>query len=168
MDVTERDVKNLERIAEEVFGDTDYLEIEEVKDTKGDVMVSVRAVEDADSSLSTRNAFAARRLDKFHDNGYVAVAVGGGDTSHSAWFERPEDIEFGSPDPSGDYELSDGWSIVVGNSYGVLHHRGSTVAHVARDGWELDEYVLHRVLPSKVTEDLTDIGFEKGDVSADD
>lgn len=162
MDVTERDVSNLELIAEEVFGDTEYLEIEEVKDTKGDVMVSVRAVEDTDSSLGTRNAFAGDRLRKFHENGYVAVAVGGGNESHSAWFERPEDIEFGSPDPSGDYELKDDWSATVGDNL-VVRKDGDVVAHIERDGWRLDRYPLYRVLPSHVSTHLERHGFEESD-----
>jgi len=164
MNVTDRDVANLRRIAEDVFGDTEYLEIEEVKDTKGDVMVSVRAVEDTDSSLGTRNAFAGDRLRKFHDSGYVAVAVGGGNESHSAWFERAEAVEFGSPEPEGEYELCDDWRAVVGAEYAVLHHADDVVVHVARDGWQLDEYVLHKVIPTKVTQSLEDIGFEQAEI----
>lgn len=164
MNVTERDVENLRRIAEEVFDGKEYVEIEEVKDTAGDVMVSVRAVEDAESTLGTRNAFAGSSLQKFHDNGYVAVAVGGGDTSHSAWFERADAVDFGSPEPSGEYELTSGWTAVVGDEYAVLKHEGTTVAHVARDGWRLDEYALYKVLPAKVTGALEDIGFEKADI----
>lgn len=165
MEVTDRDIENLRRISEQVFGDKEYVEVEQVKDTQGDVMVEVHAA--GDETLGTRSAFAADNLRKYHENGYVAVAVGGGDERHSAWFERADSIEFGAPEPDGEYEIRDGWLAVVGEKYVVLHHTGDVVAHVPRDGWTLDDHVLHAVLPSRVTEDLLDIGFEKGNVELD-
>lgn len=163
MDVTDRDIENLRRISEEIFGDKEYVEIEEVKDTRGDVMVSVEAVEDADSTLGTRNAFAGDKLRKYHENGYVAVAVGGGDNIHSAWFERADTIDFGDPSQSGEHDLDGGWSAVVGDSNVVLKHDGATVAHITRDGWTLDHDTMYKVLPAKVSRQLEDLGFEKGD-----
>jgi len=157
MEVTERDVENLRRIAENVYGDTEYVEIDEVKDTRGDVMVSVEAAEG--ETLGTRNAFAGSRLREFHANGYVAVAVGGGDESHSAWFERADAIEFGSPDPEGDYELKGDWTATVGDNL-VVRKDGDAVAHIERDGWRLDRYPLYYVLPSHVGDRLEEHGFE--------
>lgn len=160
MDVTERDISNLERISEEVFGDKEYVEVEQVKDTKGDVMVEVEAVNG--ETLGTRNAFAGSNLRKFHENGYVAVAVGGGDESHSAWFERADAVEFGSPDPEGDYELTEGWSATVGDNL-VVRKDGDVVAYIERDGWRLDRYPLYRVLPLHVSTHLERHGFEESD-----
>jgi hypothetical protein len=167
MDVTETDVENLRRISEQIFGDKEYIEIEEVKDTHDDVMVSVRANEDADTSLGTRNAFAGDKLRTYHENGYVAVAVGGGNESHSAWFERADALDFGEPDtePADEYDLRDDWNAVVGERYVVLHHGGDAVAHVKRDGWMLDYDTMYEVLPSGVAQALEDEGFVKGDVS---
>ena len=163
MDVTEQDIETLRRIAEQVYDGYEYIEIDEVKGTVGDVMVRVEA-DDAERTLGTRNAFAGDRLRQFHDNGYVAVAVGGDDETHAAWFERADAVEFGEPEPDDEYDLRNEYALRVGTEYAVLSHDGSPVAHIVRDGWTLDEHVLYRVLPSGVTQDILDLGFEKGDV----
>lgn len=162
MEVTDDDIENLRRISEDVFGDRDYIEIEEVKDTKDDVMVRVNTTDGG--TCGARNAFAGSNLRKYHENGYVAVAVGGSDEKHSAWFERADALEFGSPDPDGKYELSDNWYVVAGKEYAVLHANDMVVSHIAREGWTLDEYVLQKVIPAWVAGKLEDLGFESGDV----
>jgi len=161
MEVTDRDIKNIRRISEDVFGDAEYVEIDEVKDTKGDVMVSVDAVNV--ETLGIRNAFAGSRLRKYHEGGYVAVAVGGGDEHHSAWFERADSIEFGDPEPvEGEYPLKDDWSAVVGDNL-VVRKDGDVVAHIDRDGWRLDRYPLYYVLPLHVGNALEEHGFDPTD-----
>lgn len=166
MNVTERDVANIRRISKELFDDTDFIEIKEVKDSDSEVMVRVKSAEG--ESLGTRNAFAGTNLRRYHRDGYVAVAVGGGDNRHTAWFERADTIDFGSPDPEGEYDLFEGWCVSVSEKYAIIHHEESVVSHVGRDGWTLDEYVLRRVLPDKVTDRLEAIGFEKGDVTVEE
>lgn len=163
MDVTDQDISNLERISEEVFGDMEYLEIEEVKDTRGDVMVSVESVDHPESSQSTRNAFAGSNLRKFHESGYVAVAVGGGEDRHSAWFERADAIDFGDDIIDGKHDLSGDWSAIAGEKYIVLRHGGNVVVNVAREGNVMDTYTAHKALPSKANQDLKDIGFTESE-----
>jgi hypothetical protein len=161
MDVTDRDIENLQRISKQVFGDKDYVEVDEVKDTNGNVMVTVEAVDD--EKLGTRNAFAGSKLRKYHEYGYVAVAVGGANEKHSAWFERADTIDFGDTSPSGECDLIDDWHAFVGNENIVIKHDDETVAHVARDGWQIDGYVTYTVLPSQVTNALLDLGFEESE-----
>lgn len=165
MDVTDDDVENLRRISEKVFENSDHIEVQEVRDTDGDVMVKVKEPENNNSTMGVRNAFGGDNLRQFHDHGYVAVAVGGGNKNHSAWFERADTLEFGDPTPSGGYDLFDGWRAVVGDGRLTVQKDDDVVAHVAREGWTLDGYVLHYVLPSKVTARLKEHGFERGDVS---
>lgn len=160
MEVTEQDIGNIRRISEQVFGDREYVDIKEVKDTKGDVMVTVEAVDG--ETLGTRNAFAGSNLRKYHENGYVAVAVGGGDENHSAWFERADAVEFGSPDPEGGFDLKNDWSATVGDNL-VVRKDGDVVAHIEREGWRLDRYPLYYVLPSHVGNRLEEHGFEETD-----
>jgi hypothetical protein len=166
MNVTDSDVNNVRRISEQVFGDKEYIELDAVKHSGNNVSVSVEAAEE--KSLGTRNAFAGQNLKKYIDSGYVAVAVGGGDETHAAWFERADAVEFGDVEPEGEYDLFDGWSVSIGAEYAVIHHEDTVVSHVGRDGWTLDEYVLSRVLPAKVTDRLEAIGFEKGNVADDE
>lgn len=161
MNVTDRDIENVRRVAEDLFEDRG-IDIVSVRDTKGDVMVEVEAA--GNQEHITRNAFAGENLRKFHENGYVAVAVAGGGENHSAWFERADALEFGDPGPEDEYDLVDDWRVVVGMEKAVLKHKGGTVAHVTRDGWRLDEYVINKVVPAKVARALDDIGFEQADI----
>lgn len=167
MDVTDRDIENIRRISEQVFGDKEYLEIDEVKDTSGDVMVRVSAVDDDGLSLDTRNAFAGKRLRTYHDNGYVAVAVGGGNERHSAWFERADTIDFGESEPKDEYELDGNWDALV-TDYITLKHKGETVIHIPRDGWTIDGHISYTAVPSRIINQLEDIGFVKSDGPLDD
>lgn len=163
MDVTEKEVENVRRISEDIFSDKEYVEINEVRDAVDNIIVKVEAI-DEESTLTARNVFAGKTLQKYHKNGYVAVSVGGGENRHSAWFVRADTVEFGDVEPDDEYELFNDWSANVGNSYVVLSHSDATVAHVKRDGWTLDEYVLNEVVPASIKNELEDIGFELGDV----
>lgn len=160
MDVTDRDIRNLERISEEVFGDSDYIEVVEVKDTSGDVMVEVKAL--GDGNIGTRNAFGGSRLETYHENGYVAVAVGGDNESHSAWFERADTIEFGEPGPAGEFDLKGDWSAVVREVGGLVLKRDSqTVGFVRGDGWDLEHDALYHNFPAHITDRLEEYGFNR-------
>jgi hypothetical protein len=165
MDVTDQDIKNLRRISEQVFDRDEYIDIVEVKDAMGNVMVRVKAA-DPERTVGVRNAFAGDKLRAFIDNGYVAVAIGGDDETHTAWFERADAVEFGEPQtaPEGGYDLREDYTLRVGGDRAILSHDGSPIAHIGRDGWTLDEHVMYKVLPSGVAQDILDLGFEKGDV----
>lgn len=159
MDVTDQDVTNVRRISEELFGDREHIAIKKVEETNGDVMVEV---ESEGGGLDTRNAFAGMNLTEYHDNGYVAVSVGGGGDRHSAWFVSADSIDFGEPGPSGEYDLMNKWTATVGDKL-VLRYDGSVINHISRDGWTLDTYVLHKVIPAQVRRSLLDAGFEESE-----
>lgn len=145
-----------------MFGDSEHIEIVEVKDTRGNVMVEVSSDAPEESFKSVRNAFASSRLRQYHEEGYVAVAVGGSNENHSAWFERADTIDFGDPSPEGQYELGGDWSASV-TDYVTLRHDGDVVCHIPRDGWTIDSYITYVAIPSSVMQDLEDIGFERSD-----
>jgi hypothetical protein len=164
MDVTDKDVANVRRISEDVFGDKDCIELVEVKASGDNVMVSVR--KDGNNTVGTRNAFAGSRLRNYHENGYVAVAVGGGNGLHSAWFERAGTVEFGEPPfPEDEYDLFADWKAIVEDERVILGHHYDDVVYIPRDGWKLDRYVLNGIVPSRVADKLLDVGFEKANVS---
>lgn len=142
-----------------LVGDTDFdFTIKAVKDISGSIMVEVEAVGDADDALGTRNAFGGDRLRTYHANGYVAVAVGGGDDRHSAWFERADAVDFGDPGPNGEYELHDNLTARVVESGLTVFHHDEDIAYIDRDGWTLDVGQL-TVLSKRIRDALYDTGF---------
>jgi len=72
-----------------------------------------------------------------------------------------------SSSAEGDYELKDDWSATVGDNL-VVRKDGDVVAHIERDGWQLDRYPLYRVLPSHVSTHLEEHGFEESEDVVDD